>query len=283
LIIPASVLLFARASNVLKLFLFFAGVLLPFLFWIYFGNGGAFIEQYFRVSVTGRTNLHTLSVHPWRNLYTSWIPWWPLFLFSFVFSLRSIFKGSFDYQVRVLFVLMFIALSFPIGFSFGASYLEHYLTPFYPIASIVSGYGLSRISYFSKITENGLNKAFLFLFVITLFIATVAPSFHVVKETAPIKWMNELNSFPDSEKAKIKQIAFSEIAFERWYGIAAIQGKSNLMAIAGLDPLKPSIDQTLMITLNDQKVDPSWILVKCFYVDGFRAYTSEKTALCERY
>ena len=281
-VVPFSLFFFPTLKNLYKFLIFALGLILPVMIWAYLGDGLDFIAKYFEISVASRAQNQNMSIHPWRNIYLYWLPWSPFFFFSIVSVFMSATMKKFSTEAKIIAILIVYSLSYPIGFSFGAVYFEHYLTPFYPVGAILAGTQLTRIRYFSKVTERGLKIGYQILLVAAIFIATVAPSFHVVKDFAPMKWVHEIQTLPDSEIKGVTKIAFTDLAGDRWYGLANILAKSDFQAIGSFDLSKAAMNDTILITSREESPHPSWKQITCFYVDGYRAYVAKNVTICER-
>ena len=276
-----ALLLFFSRKNLIKFSLLLLGIALPFWIWFQWGDGLQYLKYYFSQSVAGRAQTHEFYNHPWVNLKSVWLPWWPIMLLAYAHFIYRCIQRKFEEADRITLVILLLALSFPIAFSLGITYYEHYLTPFYPIAAIMTGVQLSRFGFFSKVTERGVKIGYGILLCSSLYVATIAPSFHMVKDLEPMWWVHEIENLPKAEQARIKTIAFTDKATNIWYGMANILGKTNFKTSASFNLSRESMNDTILFTTRDETPLPSWKRVPCIYVDGYRAYASESLHLCE--
>jgi len=275
-----SLFLFFSGKNLIKFFLLFVGFALPFLFWFQWGDGLHYLQSYFALSVAGRVQTHQFFTGPWVNLKSTWLPWWPVMVLACFHLFYRLIRRGFASEEKISLLMILLAASFPIAFSLGSTYYEHYLVPFYPFAAIVVGVELSRFGFFSRVTEDGLKIGYGILLIGSLFVATIAPSFHVVKDLEAMQWVAEIGRLPAEDRAQVKKIAFTDKATNVWYGIANIRGKTDFETEASFDLSREAMDGTILFTTREETPRPSWKPISCIYVEGYRAYASETLHLC---
>ncbi len=272
----ASLIFYLSATNLRYLLLYGIGIATPLCLWIQFAHGWDYLQNYFSGSVASRVNSGLSlehSIHPWRNIYKLWWPWWPLFVLSVVAAVRQLRAKK-----PLLFIILVGALSFPIGFSFGSVYLEHYLTPFYPFAAVLVGVQLA--AFLPELNEKGLSWGYGLLLVASLFVATIAPTMHEPKFTAPVLWVNEVNKLSLEKRTSIHQLAFTEASGDLWLVLATVMGKTDWQAIGNFSLTRESTPYTVLISRKGEVVSSSWSPVPCLFVEGFQAHASKELDLC---
>ena len=251
---------------------FLAGILLPLLIWGQGFGGWSYIEYYLKLSVADRVRTSPSPegwIHPWRNIYSLWLPWWPLALGTLFASLRSWDRFK---QSREMWCLALIGLMFPVGLGFGSIYLEHYLTPFYPFAAFVAAIGMERI------TRNQYPRALKGFSVLTLLVAfalaTIAPAVHVAKDTPVVRLISEIRTLSPKLQDGISTVAVSQPAAEIWSAIATIQGKTRYRALGNFDPKRSPPPNTVLLLKKQETPSVAWTPVPCLWVDDHRIYFS---------
>lgn len=243
---------------------FLAGLLLPLVIWGQGFGGWAFIQNYLKLSVVDRVRSTPSPegwVHPWRNIYSLWLPWWPIALGTLAFK-----------RNRELWCFALVGLLFPAGLSFGSMYLEHYLTPFYPFAAVVAAVGMEHL------TRNFYHRALNGFAALTLFaafaLATFAPSVHGVKDSSVARLLSELRTLNPSLQRETLTVALSQPSAEIWSAIATTQGKTRYRAIGNFDPKRPPTPKTVLLTKKGETPAPEWVHTPCLWVEGHRIYFS---------
>jgi 4-amino-4-deoxy-L-arabinose transferase-like glycosyltransferase len=281
-VLPISILgliLFRSGRNLNKFIFLLIGISSPLLVWFIFFDGWVFLQNYLKISVSGRTQFDQVRLDPWNNLKL-WFPWAMFFVFCLFRRIKSVLSNGVQSLDKLLFLILVIALSYPIAFSSGKQFLEHYLTPFYPFGAILAGYEISNYPFFKKVTDRGIMRGFSLLLFLSLLIATVAPSFHVVDDKGPALWLNEINRLDRNERSLIKNIAFTKLSSDIWFGMAVIRGKSDFETLSEFDPSQPSMNDTLLFTAVGEVPHVSWMPANCIYVPGFRAYKKNNLNIC---
>lgn len=264
--------LFFLSRRIWAGWLFFVlGVSLPIVLWVGFLDGGNFIRNYWMISAQ-RAQAHEFHLWPWENLLNQWWPWIAVFCGSIFWMNRS----------RAWWPLFISALSFPLAFSFGGQFMEHYLTPFYPFAAVVVGSTIARVldstdRIFDDRWVKRLTGALLFC---SLWVATLAPSFHGSRPAPIFDWLRELRALPHDQQKAIQQIAFSSEACEIWYCMANIQARTDYQMLGDFALNRKPPEKTVLVTLKAQVPDPTWIPMPCLYVPGFQAYRSPDLEGC---
>lgn len=241
--------------------------------WWFGFNGKHFLEMYFSTSA-GRVQFENFYINPWMNLYNRWLPWGPILALSLFFPLAK-FKMN-----KAAWALTLGALVFPVAFSFGIVYFEHYMTPFYPFAALALGLALGDYSKL-QVTERFFKPAWIVALVISMLLATFTPPLHEQKKNAPDLWLAELATMPVRQVQALDQIAFTEKSTDLWVGLAYIQGRSRFKAIGSYALDRQALPKTLLITQVDEVPHSSWKPIPCFYVEGFRAYANDGDTWCK--
>jgi 4-amino-4-deoxy-L-arabinose transferase-like glycosyltransferase len=267
-----------RRDRFLEVGYFAVGVLLPLMAWFSFADGFSFLQYYFEVSASGRTNFHQLSPHPWRNLYLIWLPWFPVFLVSIFCSVRGWFKG--DPFAREMLIWSLAAIMVPIAYSFGTTFLEHYMTPFYPFAALAVGMQCSR--WAPELTDRGLRLMRGAFVGVSLFLATVAPDVNFQKPIAADHWIEQVRSLSPEAQGRVKQIAFTEKAGDLWVNLAVLLGRGDTQAIGAFDLKRSPIPGTILVTRSEEApTSKDWAPVSCLFLKEFRIYSSRNETYCD--
>ena len=269
-----SALFFLSMSTLASLVVFLLGVVLPIALWIQLGDGLAYLHEYLPMSVGGRVQTQALNPHPWRNILLLWWPWWPIYFYALFVSIKAFFKKD-----PLPLVLGLAALAFPIGFTLGAGYMEHYITPFYPFAAVLVGIQLSR--WLPPLNEKAISIGFSLLLGAALFLATVAPNVNEQKVTTPALWIQELKTLPAESQASIKQIAFTKKGGDLWYSLAVILGRTDWQAIGDFALDRPALAHTILISEKSETVSPTWNKLECMYVPGYVFYAPADEKYCK--
>ena len=275
----SALLFFSRRTILLSLF-FLAGLAAPLLLWIQIGNGLEFIQNYLALSLANRVQIHEWSIHPWRNIYKLWWPWWPIFVVSLWTSFRPARPdfGCGECTWKISLCLILAALSFPIGFSFGVGYLEHYLTPFYPFASILVGVQIAR--WIQPIGERTVKWGYALVFGVAIFLATVAPNVNQQKEITATHWIQELRTLPKSSQTRIQQIVFTEKSAELWITLATLLGRTDWQAIGNYALDRTAKEHSVLISKQGEMVSPTWERMPCLFVQGSEFYSPKGESFC---
>ncbi len=271
-VVAGSLVLYRDLKNLKQLLLFLTGAAIPLVLWVAFAGGDIYLDRYFHDSVFTRVGgASGLSPHPWRNIFLLWWPWWPVFLFTL---LKII---PFDRE-KALFALA--ALSFPVGFTFNGTYMEHYLTPFYPFAAVVVGIQFSK--WVPVISERWMTRMWILAGVVGVYLATVSPSVNQMKETPVREWVNQLEHLPKESKKEIEQIVFTNKSADIWYGMANILGKTDWQAIGDFALNRPATGHSILITSDTETPDSAWQIAPCLQVRGFHFYSSPDLKVCSQ-
>lgn len=271
--ILGSVVLFHFRKNELfkisYLFWFLLSAFSVLLAWLYLFHGLEFLNLYFSTSAN-RVQVEHFYFDPWTNLYSRWLPWWPLLTFAIFLNIKN----------KWFLTFLLSALTFPLAFSFGKIYMEHYLTPFYPFAALALGVAYERYPYL-KVNDSFLKYFKGFIFLLAVLLATFTPPLHLQTKTPPDLWLAELSTLPKGDQNRLKVVAFTEHAADLWIGIAYVQGRSRYKAIGQFPLNRETIDQTILITRANETPHPSWKKIDCFFVEGFIAYAKDGETWCK--
>jgi 4-amino-4-deoxy-L-arabinose transferase-like glycosyltransferase len=249
------------------------GAILPLFLWFKLGDGYLYLQQYLNVSVSGRVGAD-FNLGPWNNIWKIWWPWWPVLIVAAVSAVKEARTKNFTPLL-----ILSAAMVFPIGFSLGSSYLEHYLTPFYPFAAVMIGYQLSKVRFF-HINENAV-KSFGWLVAITaIFLATVSPDVNAQKETPVMKWIQAIHTLPESTQNEIKIVVFTEKTGDLWLSLATILGRTPWQSIGAFSPVRAPLAKSVLISKRDEAVASGWKPVDCIFSEGVRFYQSPDLSLC---
>jgi 4-amino-4-deoxy-L-arabinose transferase-like glycosyltransferase len=263
-------LIFYFSQRSLALFVFLlVGITLPFALWAYLGEGVFYLKSYFMTSPWGRGQ--TLCFHPWENLYNVWIPWWPIFALSLIYTFKQLLKKDW-----VLPLMGAAALSLPMALTLNYHYFEHYLTGFYPFAAVLVGVQIS-----SWIKNNYVEKYFKFTFglsfILAVLLATIAPNVNKQKDYPAMLWVREFKTMPASELDKIKLIIFSKDSAEHWLNLAALLSRTDWQAIGNFNSQEAAIEGSILIVKKGEVPHSSWEKIPQLYVEGFEFYGPKGT------
>ncbi len=270
--------IFYYGPGTTSLFLFFIlGLASPLVPWLEWGGGRDYLLEYFRVSVAGRVQGHHLVSHPWRNIYLIWWPWWPISIFGAFAGLRACYSAP--RLGRSLVVFLVAALSIPLAFTFGSGYLEHYITPFYPFASVLVGYQIAAWS--GGLTDRLLNRIALGAAVIALVLATIAPDVNQMKESPSEIWMRELSKIPSAGRARIRRIVFTQKSADLWLNLSKILAKSDWQAIGDFSLNRPSLSGSVLVSAFDESPNSEfWVELKCVVQPEYRFFSPKGESFC---
>ncbi len=253
------------------------GMAFPLMIWFGLGDGLDFLERYFAISVAGRASFQQLSIHPWRNLYALWLPWFPIFVWGLIFGFKAWSKR--EPVGRELVMWSLAALAVPLAYSFGVVYMEHYLTPFYPLAAIPTGVMLSR--WFPAFAEKAEKWMWGGLFVSALLLATFAPDVNQQKRHPADFWLASVNSLKVNSRSRIDKIVFTEKAGGLWLNLAILLARGEDQAIGSFDPLRQPQAGMLMVASPGEVPSANWGEVSCLRTPEFRFYSSRNENYCE--
>ncbi len=262
--IVLSLLFFFRVRNLALFGLFLVGSSLPILAWIQFAEGWHYLQMYFQTSAFGHSE--SLNFRPWKNIKDVWWPWWPVFAIALITALQKFFKREF-----LIPVLAAAALAMPSALTFSHFYYEHYMTPFFPFASLVVGIQISK-----WIKKDYAEKYFKFAFgtavTLAVLLATIAPNVNKQKDIPSTLWIREFKTLPTTELNKLKMVVFTDESAEIWLNLATILGRTDWQAIGkfGLD--EPAIRNTILVTKQGEVPHSSWKKVPYLYVEGNEFY-----------
>jgi 4-amino-4-deoxy-L-arabinose transferase-like glycosyltransferase len=269
---------FYFGSGTASLFMFFVfGLVSPIIPWCEWGGGREYLAEYFRVSVAGRVQGHHLVSHPWRNIYLIWWPWWPISVLGAYAGLRACF--STPRLGRSLAVFLIAALSIPLAYTFGSGYLEHYITPFYPFASVLVGYQIAAWS--GGLSERFLNRMGLGAGMIALVLATIAPDVNQMKEAPGEIWVRELSKIPSPGRERIQRIVFTRKSADLWLNLSKILAKTDWQAIGDFSLDRPSLSGSVLVSAFDESPNlESWVELKCVVLPEYRFYGPKGESFC---
>ena len=278
-----ALILFASRRAVTLFFIYLLGLALPFLLWIQFGNGLDFLHKYFVISVAGRVQAHEWNIHPWRNIYKLWWPWWPILVVAFATTLRKmrVWRAGdlrSGVEVRLEACLFLAAISFPIGFSFGVGYLEHYITPFYPFASVLVGVQLAR--WVRPVGQATIKSAFGLAFAIAIFLATVAPNVNEQKDVPATQWVREIRTLPEAAQKQIKLLMFTERAGDLWINLATILGRTDWQSIGNYALDRSAAPHSILIAKKGESVSSTWSRLPCMFLEEYDFYSPQGEPFC---
>lgn len=254
---------FGLRSFKLTIFLLL-GTVLPILLWIYFGEGMVYLRHYFSEAPVSRGSVWCYDV--WDNIKNVWLPWWPIFAFSYILVFKKLIKRDW------LFPLMGAAtLSLPMALTLNYHYFEHYSTSFYPFAAMMVGVQVS--AWIKKdLSDKYLKFAFTLAVVIAVYLGTIAPNINKQKDYPAMLWLPEIRTMPVSEQKKIKTVIFSRNCAELWLNLAAILARTDWMAIGNFEMSEPAIESSLLIVKKGERPDSTWEKIPQLYVEGFEFY-----------
>ncbi len=262
-----STLLFLSLRNLILMCVFTIGALLPILAWIQLGDGLHYLEMYFKTSAFGRSS--ELNFRPWQNIRNIWIPWWPIFAISIFTAFRKFIKRE-----MIIPSLCAAALAMPSALTFSANYFEHYITPFFPFASLLVGIQISnwiRKDYVEKYLKFTFGAAV----VLAVLLATIAPNVNKQKDIPSMLWIREINTLPKEKLITIRKIVFTEKSAEIWLNLATILAKTNWQAIGLFGVNEKAEANTILVTKAGEIPDSSWKKIPYLYVEGNDFYSSE--------
>lgn len=249
------------------------GTIFPLVFWFKYGEGAFYLEQYFLSSVRDRVGIQFI-LGPWENIWKIWWPWWPVLLVSVIAVIREFRIRNFTPAI-----VLVVAILFPIGFSLGSSYLEHYLTPFYPFAAVVVGFQISRVRFF-HLNENSVKVLGFAVSIIAVFLATVSPDVNAQKSTPAMSWIQEVRTLPLDQQSEIKNVLFTEKSGDLWISLATILGRTEWQSIGAFSSVRVALPRSILIAKAGESVAQSWKPVSCLYTPGVNYYASADLMLC---
>lgn len=254
----------------LVLFIFFTlGAALPILLWFYFGEGLFYLKNYFASAYYGRGD--TLCFQSWENIRNVWLPWWPIFVISLFTAFKKLLKKEW-----VLPLFAAAALSLPMALTVNYHYFEHYMTSFYPFASVLVGVQIS--TWIKKdFSEKYYQFAISICFIIAIVLATVAPNINKQKDYPAMVWLREIKTMPVSEQNKIKVVIFSKDSAELWLNLASLLSRTDWQAIGNFDVREAANDSALLIVKKGEMPDSSWEKIPQLYVEGYEFYGPKGT------
>jgi|GEM_PF-4001582 len=261
----------------LPVFAVLMGAVFPLFLWCGLGNGREYIEKYLEVSARGRTDFNQFSIHPWRNLYLIWLPWFPVFAWGLLSGLRRFFQGDRLGRERVMWG--FCALLVPLAYSFGVVYMEHYLTPFYPLAAISCGLTLAH--WMPLVRERAERWMWVGLGVGSIFLATLAPDVNFQKLQPADRWLLQVRNLKPGAQKRVRQIAFTSSSGELWLNLAILLGRSDSQAIGAFDPARSTIPGTLLVATPDEVPSVDWVELPCLRIPDFKFYSSRNENYCD--
>lgn len=195
-------------------------VLVP---WLFLGRGIEFLQGHW-LEIGGRVQEHPSvesRLAPLMNLLKTYWPWLPLW----IYSNYALVKGWAKSPGELRFVILFSWVQL-LGLTYSGFYFEHYMVPFYPMASLGIGYFLSRLllgfrNHVYQVAEKGA-------LVMALVLAVFPLRLHSL-HSEPIEGLLQ---YMDRSCQGVTQVLVSQKVMEKWMALAVVLWRTPWDAVS---------------------------------------------------
>jgi len=240
--------------------------------WFYFGDGFVFLKNHYS-AISSRVesrDWNTLAV-PSQNLLKTYWPWLPFYILSLV-NLGRYRNPTHQATLSAVFMSLIVL----IGFSFSGHFFEHYLTLFYPAASIITSLSLSSL------VKNRFRQVESWVWGLAIFSSVALATWPLVlhrNRAEPLATtLREMNAVCMGQK----EIVVSQLAMDRWLAVAITLWKTpfEIISTSTLN-VTPKSGQLLITRKDETPSKETWEKVP-LCLSQFSLFQAKQFPLCRQ-